>query len=138
MNRFLKKRSGISLIVLVVTIIVIIILAGAVILSLTQNNPINEANEATFKSNVDNYVSDFNLYITKNYSQTGGSFDQKTINKTTWDGNTSNITGSVKEVITSMTAKDGLKFKIENGVFGYVGTDLNEKNWAAEVNLKVF
>ncbi|MEG2236004.1 MAG: hypothetical protein RR144_06205, partial [Clostridia bacterium] len=45
-----KNKAGISLIILVVTIIVIIILVGTVILSLTNNNPINEANEATFKS----------------------------------------------------------------------------------------
>jgi hypothetical protein len=40
-------KKGISLIVLVITIIVIIILAGAVILSLAQNNPIGQANQAT-------------------------------------------------------------------------------------------
>ncbi len=36
-------KMGISLIVLVITIIVIIILAGAVILNLTNNNPMDSA-----------------------------------------------------------------------------------------------
>ena len=38
------KNKGISLIVLVITIIVIIILAGTTILTLSQNNPIEQAN----------------------------------------------------------------------------------------------
>ncbi|MEG1705613.1 MAG: hypothetical protein RR290_03455 [Clostridia bacterium] len=133
-----KKVSGISLIVLVVTIIVIIILAGAVILSLTSNNPINEANQASFKSNVDNYNSEFNLYVASQFSKTNGTFDVATITKTVWDGNSANIAGTVKEVIASMTAKDGKNFKIEKGVFGYCGTDLNEKKWAQELNMTIF
>lgn len=46
------KKKGISLIVLVITIIVIIILAGTVILSLSSNNPITQAEEASFKNTV--------------------------------------------------------------------------------------
>ncbi|MEG1990420.1 MAG: hypothetical protein RR136_05500, partial [Clostridia bacterium] len=61
------KKRGISLIVLVVTIIVIIILAGAVILSLTNNNPINEANEASFKSELKSLDEQVLLSITKGY-----------------------------------------------------------------------
>ncbi|MDD2376541.1 MAG: hypothetical protein PHD15_00730 [Clostridia bacterium] len=47
-------KKGISLIVLVITIIVIIILAGAVILSLANNNPISSANKATCLSDIAN------------------------------------------------------------------------------------
>ena len=50
-------KKGISLIVLVITIIVIIILAGAVILSLSANNPIESANKATCLSDIANYKS---------------------------------------------------------------------------------
>ncbi|MDF2866085.1 MAG: hypothetical protein K0R72_903 [Clostridia bacterium] len=50
-------KKGISLIVLVITIIVIIILAGAVILSLANNNPINSANKAVCLSDVANFKS---------------------------------------------------------------------------------
>ena len=45
----LTEKKGISLIVLIITIIVIIILAAAVILTITKNNPVSSAKEATFK-----------------------------------------------------------------------------------------
>ncbi len=50
-------KKGISLIVLVITIIVIIILAGAVILSLADSNPIATANKATCLSDIANFRS---------------------------------------------------------------------------------
>ncbi len=46
-----KKKKGISLIVLIVTIAVIIILATAVILSITNNRPIESAKDATTSHN---------------------------------------------------------------------------------------
>lgn len=49
-----NSKKGISLIVLVITIIVIIILAAAVILTLNNNNPIAEANDARYASDVAN------------------------------------------------------------------------------------
>ncbi len=58
-----NSKKGISLIVLVITIIVIIILAAAVLLSLNANNPISNAKQATFDSDVDNVRSAINLYI---------------------------------------------------------------------------
>ena len=42
----MKNKMGISLIVLIITIIVIIILAAAIILSISKNNPITNANKA--------------------------------------------------------------------------------------------
>lgn len=48
----MKKRKGISLIVLIITIIVVIILATIIILSFNRNNPIEKANQAKFKSDV--------------------------------------------------------------------------------------
>ena len=55
-NNFTKltHKRGISLIVLIVTIIVIIILAAAVILTITKNNPVSSAKEATFKEDMAN------------------------------------------------------------------------------------
>ena len=47
----MKRTKGISLIVLVVTIIVMIIIAGAIILSLTQTNVIDQAENAVQKHN---------------------------------------------------------------------------------------
>jgi len=56
-------KKGISLIVLVITIIVIIILAGAVILSLAQNNPIGQANEATRAHDAGEVESALSMYL---------------------------------------------------------------------------
>ena len=59
------KKRGISLIVLIVTIIVIIILAAAVILTLSKNNPIGSAKEASFKEDVYNFKTELELYKAK-------------------------------------------------------------------------
>lgn len=48
MKRTKENTKGISLIVLVITIIVIIVLAAAVILTLSGNNPIENARQAAF------------------------------------------------------------------------------------------
>ena len=45
------RKKGISLITLVITIVVIIILAGVIILTISNNNPIQKAKEARDKSN---------------------------------------------------------------------------------------
>ena len=53
-NNFTKltHKKGILLIVLIITIIAIIILAAAVILTISENNPVSSAKEATFKEYV--------------------------------------------------------------------------------------
>ena len=66
----INKKQGISLIVLVITIIVIIILAGAVILSLSSNNPIQSANKATCLSDIANFKSAVALDFAYQVSQT--------------------------------------------------------------------
>ena len=63
-----SDKKGISLIVLVITIIVIIILAVAVILSIANNNPIENAKEARFKSDIKTIEEDLNMYTLKKYA----------------------------------------------------------------------
>lgn len=75
----MKKKKGISLIVLIVTIIVIIILATVVILTLTKNNPIDSAKEATIKSDFANIQDELSMYISKQYASSNGNFDQSTL-----------------------------------------------------------
>jgi hypothetical protein len=131
-KKYLKR--GISLIVLVITIIVIIILAGAVILSLSQNNPISSATEASFKSNAQTYNSELSIAVATKYVL-DFAFNPKTLYATKWDGTTGNIPGSVKQYITSMTAKDGDKYIIQQGKLIYVGIDTNEKQFAKTLGL---
>jgi Tfp pilus assembly protein PilE len=123
----MKKSKGISLIVLVITIIVIIILAGAIILEMSDNNPIDQAKEAKFKSNVDSYKAELTLAISKEYLQ-NENFDKTEFDATIWDGS-ENIDGTVKQYITSITETDGLKFEIQDAKLVYVGEKDDEKLW---------
>jgi len=129
-----KEKVGISLIVLVITIIVIIILAGAVILSLATNNPIAQAREASFKTNVGEYKSELVLAISKEYLLYP-SFEQSTFDKSVWDGN-GNGAGTIKEYITSITVADAKKFEIRDSKLLYVGSDETEKNWLTQIGVE--
>jgi len=122
----ISRKHGISLIVLVITIIVIIILAGAVILSLSQNNPISSATQATFKANTDTYKSELAITISSKYAQ-DITFNPNTLYAGTWDGNDLNKTNTVKDYIPATTVADGQKYIIQQGKLIYIGTDASEK-----------
>ena len=81
-NNFTKltQKRGISLIVLIVTIIVIIILAAAVILTITKNNPVSSAKEATFKEDMSNIQDELSMYISKKYTDNPTSFEKSSVN----------------------------------------------------------
>lgn len=64
------KKGGISLIVLIITIIVILVLAGAIILSIANNNPINSASEAMILSSVGSVQDSLDLLRLQSMSQT--------------------------------------------------------------------
>ncbi|MDD2376755.1 MAG: hypothetical protein PHD15_04240 [Clostridia bacterium] len=132
----MKKNKGISLIVLVITIIVIIILAGAVILSLANNNPIESANEAKFKTNVAEYNAELAMAISNEYLK-DNSFDSATFEAGVWDG-IGDETGTIKEYITSMTAVDGVNFEIKSGKLVYTNTEEQiQQMWALETGILV-
>ena len=76
----LTHKRGISLIVLIVTIIVIIILAAAVILTITKNNPVSSAKEATFKEDMANIQDELSMYLSKKYTDNPTSFDKSSVN----------------------------------------------------------
>ncbi len=126
-----SRKQGISLIVLVITIIVIIVLAGAVILSLEDNNPISSATEATFNSNKESYGSELALTMSNKYIK-DFTFDSNTFYASKWNGNALNIEGTVKEYIPSLTASEASKYMIYKGKLMYVGTNINEKQWLKE------
>jgi hypothetical protein len=120
-------RKGISLIVLVITIIIIIILAGSVILSLSKNNPIKSATEATFKSNISSYESELSIYISKQYASTVNNIDLNSLNAST------DI--ELRQYIKSIPDADLYKYKIIRGKLIYLGTSADEIIWAKEVNV---
>ena len=81
-NNFTKltHKRGISLIVLIVTIIVIIILAAVVVLTITKNNPVSSAKEATFKEDVTAMQDELSMYLSKKYTDNPTSFDKSSVN----------------------------------------------------------
>ena len=77
-NNGASDKKGISLIMLVITIIIIIILAVAVILSIANNNPIENAKEARFKNDVKTMQEELELLKASNYaSNNGASYKNK-------------------------------------------------------------
>lgn len=122
----MKSKKGISLIVLIITIIVVIILAAVVILTITKNNPVESAKEATFKEDVKSFQDDLALTIAKEYTDNQGQRDTKI-----------NATGkAVKNYIQSFKNKYVNKFAIVDD--NLVATDKvteNEKLWIEDLNL---
>lgn len=49
-----NNKNGISLILLIVTVVVVLILAAGIIITLSNMNPVNEANKAKYKNDRDN------------------------------------------------------------------------------------
>ena len=126
-NNFTKLiyKRGISLIVLIVTIIVIIILAAAVILTITKNNPVSSAKEATFKEDVTAIQDELSMYLSKKYTDNPTSFDESSVN----------LSGDsmVTELPSTKKYKD--KVSIIKGKLVWAGeTDDNiEYKWFSEV-----
>ena len=76
----MRMKRGISLIVLIITIIVIIILAAVVILTITKNNPISSAKEATFKEDMTSIQDELSMYLSKKYTDNPTSFNKSSVN----------------------------------------------------------
>ena len=126
-NNFTKltHKRGISLIVLIVTIIVIIILAAAVILTITKNNPVSSAKEATFKEDVTAIQDELSMYLSKKYTDNPTSFDKSSVN----------LSGDsmVTELPSTRKYKD--KVSIIKGKLAWNGETENntEYKWFSEV-----
>ena len=126
-NNFTKltQKRGISLIVLIVTIIVIIILAAAVILTITKNNPVSSAKEATFKEDVTAMQDELSMYLSKKYADNPTSFEKSSVN----------LSGDsiVTELPSTKKYKD--KVSIVNGNLVWDGETENniEYKWFSDV-----
>ena len=126
-NNFTKltHKRGISLIVLIVTIIVIIILAAAVILTISKNNPVSSAKEATFKEDMSNIQDELSMYLSKKYTDNPTSFDKSSVN----------LSGDsmVTELPSTRKYKD--KVSVIKGKLVWAGEteDNTEYKWFSEV-----
>ena len=122
-----SEKKGISLIVLVITIIVIIILAVAVILSIANNNPIENAKEARFRNDMKVIEEELNLYIAKKYADNLGTNTEVV-----------NLDGEkmVKALPSTKDYKD--KVKIVGGNLELTGSaSKKEKEWAEKIGIEV-
>ena len=122
----MKKKKGISLIVLIITIIVVIILAVTVILTITKNNPIESSKEAVFKEDVRAFQDELNMYISNEYTRLQGQRDSKITAKGYGkDGEKD----SVYTYVPDFKKKYEGKLAIKEDMIAYVGLDAKEKEW---------
>ena len=122
----MKKKKGISLIVLIITIIIVIILAVTVILTITKNNPIESAKEAVFKEDVRAFQDELNMYISNEYTRLQGQRDIKITAKGYGkDGEKD----SVYTYVPDFKKKYEGKLAIKDDMIVYVGSDAKEKEW---------
>ena len=121
----LTHRRGISLIALVVTIIVIIILAAAVILTITKNNPVSSAKEATFKEDMSNIQDELSMYLSKKYTDNPTSFKKSSVN----------LSGDSMVTELPSTKKYKEKVSVIKGKLVWAGETENntEYKWFSEV-----
>ena len=126
-NNFTKltHKKGILLIVLIVTIIVIIILAAAVILTITKNNPVSSAKEATFKEDMSNIQDELSMYLSKKYTDNPTSFDKSSVN----------LSGDAMVTELPSTKKYKEKVSVIKGKLVWAGETENntEYKWFSEV-----
>ena len=126
-NNFTKltHKKGVSLIVLIITIIVIIILAAVVILTISKNNPVSSAKEATFKEDMSNIQDELSMYLSKKYTDNPTSFDKSSVNLS---GDT-----MVTELPSTKKYKD--KVSVIKGKLVWAGETENntEYKWFSEV-----
>ena len=117
------KKKGISLIVLVITIIVIIVLAVAVILSIANNNPIENAKKARFLNDLKTIQEEINLYNSKAYA------DAKS-------NGTEYVPAKIEDIKSAEKYKEKIEICSGKVVLKNEVTD-EEKKWAEESNIKV-
>ena len=121
----LTQKKGISLIVLIVTIIVIIILAAAVILTISKNNPVSSAKEATFKEDMTAMQDELSMYLSKKYTDNPTSFDKSSVN----------LSGDSMVTELPSTKKYKEKVSVIKGKLVWAGETENntEYKWFSEV-----
>ena len=126
-NNFTKltHKRGISLIVLIVIIIVIIILAAAVILTISKNNPVSSAKEATFKEDMTSIQDELSMYLSKKYTDNPTSFEKSSVN----------LSGEAMVTELPSTKKYKDKVSVIKGKLAWNGETENntEYKWFSEV-----
>ncbi len=107
----------------------------------TDENEIEWANslegetaESIFISNWDKYIAELDISMDNEY-QADNTFVRSTFDAGVWNGinDATNINGTIKEYVPSITVEDGQKFEVQDGELAYVGTDPDEIEWANNI-----
>ena len=118
-----EEKKGISLIVLVITIIVIIILAVAVILSIANNNPIENAKKARFLNDLKTIQEEINLYNSKAYADAKSNGIEY-------------VPAKIEDIKSAEKYKEKIDIRNDNVVLKKEAT-VEEKKWALENNINI-
>ena len=137
-----KAKKGISLIVLVITIIVIIILSVAVILTITGNNPILNAQKAVIQNDLRSFQDKLSLYAMDKEIETQGEFEIESLYayedgilyNTKLEGESGNIYSVIPEIKGS---KYEGRIYIELGELVYRPNNSREYEWAEEIGVRI-
>mgnify|MGYP004617990215 CR=1 FL=1 len=126
-----NEKQAISLIVLVITIIIMAILAATVIITLSNTNVINEANNSVEKANLSAYKERYTVYLADRMMD-DSSFRKATLN-ISYASNPSEF-----EKIFGTNVGDDLKNKlsIENGELVFTSSDEKERANATAAGIK--
>lgn len=129
----MKRKKGLSLIVLIITVIIVIILAAVVILTLSKNNPIESGKEATFKEDIRTFQEDLAMYVN---STTLNNIYGDSVKITT---NDIPSFSTMKKYISSFTKKYYGKLGIEENKLVYFADKVknNEKKWLDDLGIGV-
>ena len=138
-----KRRKGISLIVLVITILVMLILSGVVIVSLSKNNPVEKAKEATFKQDIKSLIEEYTLYLSNKIAEVPG-FNHRTLyaNKTSLIYADMDPNEKDKTILDIIKSLKGSKYEdnleIIQGEIFYKGKDSKYIKWLNELGVKIY
>ena len=133
----MREKKGISLIVLVITIAVTIVLSAAIILTLTNNNPIENAKKVAFETDMSALKEDLNTYVHKKIAENQGVYEVEELyadeNSLVEDG-IEQTDQNIKLVLPSINDKYLNKIKIIGGKLNYTDeSNMQEYSWAMEV-----
>ena len=118
--------------VLIITVIVVIILAATVILTITKNNPITTAKEATFKSDIRSFQDELSMYISNQILKDYYANREKETTSEEPD------IDEMKKYILSFTNKYEGKLGIEKDELVYFTNKVTEteKKWLDDLGIK--
>ena len=145
MKKIVNSKKGISLITLVITIVVIIILAATVILTLGNNNPIDQAKKASFLSNMSTFRDELEMYSSNLYITTNGKFQGEKLsadeNSVSYTGSGSIDANNIYDILKSLKGSkyDG-KIVISDGEISFKyekGVNKKELEWAEDGKINI-